>query len=230
MSLLDRSLAKLTISAWKDREGKIPAGKMQVMYNPESIQLDYQTRYSTEETINKSVQTNRYVISEPSGLGLNLLFDADLPGNSTSIESQMEMLKFLCAVDASTDTPHFLQITWGNMRWENKGYFAGRASELSINYTLFDRNAAPLRATARLLLVADASIVIQNAEKQLLSPTSTLLNIADKATLALMAVSAAASLAANIDYLSLAWQNDMDNLDDFSIGGSLLVQTGAGNE
>ncbi len=47
------------------------------MYNPETLQLDYQTRYSTEETINQSVQSNRYVISEPSGLGLNLLFDAD---------------------------------------------------------------------------------------------------------------------------------------------------------
>lgn len=230
MSLLDRSLAKLTISAWKDREGKIPAGKMQVMYNPETLQLDYQTRYSTEETINQSVQSNRYVVSEPSGLGLNLLFDADMPGNTASIESQMAMLKFLCAVDASTDTPHFLQITWGSMRWENKGYFAGRASELSIHYTLFDRNATPLRATAHLQLVADSSIVIQNAEKQLLSPSNILVNITDQATLALLAASAAASLAANVDYLSLAWQNDMDNLDDFAVGGDLLVQKGASDE
>lgn len=218
MSILERGLAKLTIEAWKDREGKIFAGKMSAMYNPENIQLDYQTRFSPEETINTVSQSNRYVISEPIGLNLNLLFDSQLPGNTTPIETQLAMLKSLCAIDPSTGSPYFLRVTWGKMRWENKSWFAGRARDLSVNYTLFDRDATPLRATVRLSLVADESFVIQQSIKEKNSPSQVLVNVPDLATLPILAMSASTGLASNIDPLFLAWNNDMDNLDDFNTG------------
>jgi len=230
VSLLERGLAKLTITAWKDREGKIPAGKMSVMYNPENIQLDYQTRYRTEETINKATQSNRYVISEPVGLNLNLLFDSQMPGSTTPVENQLAVLKSLCAVDPGTGSPHFLRITWGKMRWDSKGWFAGRASDLSVAYTLFDRDATPLRATVRLSLVADESFAIQQTEKNLLSPSSALINVPDMASLSQLALSAGTTLTGSVDYLALAWDNDMDNLDDFQPGNYLQALKGAGDE
>ncbi|RJF58563.1 hypothetical protein D4100_07390 [Serratia inhibens] len=230
MSLLERGLARLTISAWKDREGKIPAGSMKVMYNPESIHLDYQTRYRTEDTINKSSQSNRFVISEPLGLSLNLLFDGQMPGNSTPVEAQLAMLKSLCAVDAGTDSPCFLRITWGKMRWENKGWFAGRASALSVTYTLFDRDATPLRATVHLSLVADESFVIQQTEKNQKAPSSALVSVTDLASLSQVAISAGSTLAGSVDYLSLAWENDLDNLDDLAAGDYLQATKGEGYE
>ncbi|MHA0273212.1 CIS tube protein [Enterobacter ludwigii] len=228
MSLLERGLSKLTISAWKDREGKIPLGKMSVMYNPDSIQLDYRTRYRTEETINKSAQSNRYVISEPAGLNINLLFDSQMPGNNTPLEKQLARLKSLCAVNAGTDSPCFLRITWGRMRWENKGWFAGRASELSVTYTLFDRDATPLRATVRLGLVADESFVIQQNEKLRRELSTVLIDVPDLASLSLLAISAGATLAGGTEYLSLAWDNDLDNLDDFEPGSVLQANEGTG--
>lgn len=221
MSLLERGLSKLTISAWKDREGKIPVGKMSVMYNPESIQLDYRTQYRTEDTINKASQSNNYVLSEPAGLNLNLLFDSQMPGNSTPLETQLAMLKSLCAVNAGTESPCFLRITWGKMRWENKGWFAGRASDLSINYTLFDRDATPLRATVRLSLVADESFVIQQNERNSKALTTALIDVPDMASLSQLAIGASTTLASSMDYLSLAWDNDLDNLDDFQPGSVL---------
>lgn len=223
MSLLERSLTKLTISAWKDREGKIPVGSMSAMYNPETIQLNYQTRYHTEETINKTAQSNRYVLAEPVGLNLNLLFDAQMPGNTVPIETQLQTLKSLCAVNTATESPCFLRITWGKMRWENRGWFAGRASALSVNYTLFDRDATPLRATVSLSLVADESFVIQQSEKNQNSPLSALVDVPDLASLSQLAIAASATLATGVDCLSMAWENDLDNFDDFQPGGYLQV-------
>lgn len=228
MSLLERGLAKLTIHAWKDREGKIPAGSMSVMYNPESIQLEYETRYRTDDTINKAAQSNRYMLSEPVNLNLNLLFDSQMPGNTTPVETQLATLKSLCAVNAATESPCFLRITWGKMRWESKGWFAGRASGLAVDYTLFDRDATPLRATVRLSLVADESFVIQQTEKSQKALTSALIDVPDLATLPQLALSAATTLTDSVDYLSLAWDNDLDNLDDFQPGGYLQAIKGGG--
>lgn len=228
MSLLERGLSKLTISAWKDREGKIPVGKMSVMYNPENIQLDYKTQYRTEDTINKAAQSNNYVLSEPAGLSLNLLFDSQMPGNSIPLETQLARLKSLCAVNAGTEAPCFLRITWGRMRWENKGWFAGRASDLSVNYTLFDRDATPLRATVRLSLVADESFVIQQNERNSKALPAALIDVPDMASLSQLAIGAGTTLASSMDYLSLAWDNDLDNLDDFQPGSVLRAIKGTG--
>lgn len=227
-SLFARGLSKLTISAWKDREGKIPVGKMSVMYNPENIQLDYKTQYRAEDTINKASRSNNYVLSEPAGLTLNLLFDSQMPGNSTPLETQLAMLKSLCAVNGGTEVPCFLRITWGKMRWENKGWFAGRASDLSVNYTLFDRNAKPLRATVRLSLVADESFVIQQNERNSKALPTALVNVPDLASLSQLAIGASTTLASSVDYLSLAWDNDLDNLDDFQPGRVLQAIKGTG--
>lgn len=227
MSLLERGLSKLTIHAWKDREGKIAAGKMSVMYNPENIRLDYQTRYRTDASINKAAQSNSYVISEPVGLDLELLFDGQMPGNTTPVETQLAMLKSLCAVDATTESPHFLRITWGKMRWENKGWFAGRASHLSVNYTLFDRDATPLRATVQLGLIADESFVIQRTEKNQLAPHTALVTVPDMASLSQLAITAGSTVVSSVDCLTLAWDNDLDNLDDFTPGTVLQAARGS---
>ncbi|MDE1482854.1 CIS tube protein [Xenorhabdus bovienii] len=224
MSLIERNLSKLTLTAFKDREGKVSVGSLQVMYNPDAIQLDYQAHYQRDVSMNNTSLSSHYVSSQPAGLSLVLLFDATMPGNNTPIETQLATLKSLCAVDASTHVPHFLKIKWGKMRWENKGYFSGRASGLSVHYTLFDRDATPLRASVNLSLVADESFVIQSTEQQLQSPPVIAVSVTDMSSLPLIALGAAASLVGGIDYLTLAWQNGLDNLDDFTPGQTLQAR------
>ncbi|NHB91760.1 hypothetical protein [Photorhabdus cinerea] len=224
MSLIERSLSKLTLTAFKDPDGKISVGSLQVMYNPDAIQFNYQANYKKAESVTSTHQSNHYMSSQPASLSLDLLFDASMPGNNTPIETQLAMLKTLCAVDAGTKKPHYLKIKWGKMRWENKGYFACRANGFNIHYTLFDRDATPLRATATLSVVADESLVIQATEQQLKSPPVTAVSVTDMLSLPLIALGAGATLAGGIDYLSLAWQNGLDNLDDFTPGQTLQAR------
>ncbi|MDX7999511.1 hypothetical protein FE394_09920 [Xenorhabdus sp. Reich] len=224
MSLIERGLAKLTINAYKDREGKIRAGTVQAMYNPDSLQLDYQTDYQQSQAINSEKQSSIYVQAKPAGLSLELIFDATMPGNKTPVEAQLMQLKQLCSVDATSNETRFLQIKWGKMRWENRGYFAGRAKGLSVNYTLFDRDATPLRARVILTLVADESLVLQETEQNLKSPAKIALRVQDGVSLALMAAGTASTLSGGVDYLSLAWQNGLDNLNGF-VPGEILQAT-----
>ncbi|AHG18627.1 hypothetical protein Z042_02610 [Chania multitudinisentens RB-25] len=225
MSLLERGLAKLTIDAYKDREGKVRAGtSLQAMYNPATLHLDYQTDYLQSQAINNEKQSSTYVQAKPAGLSLELIFDATMPGNTTPIETQLMQLKQLCTVDATSKETRFLQIRWGKMRWESRGYFAGRTKGLSVSYTLFDRDATPLRAQVVLTLVADESLVLQETEQSLKSPAKVALRVQDGVSLALMAVSTASTLAGGIDYLTLAWQNGLDNLNGF-VPGEILQAT-----
>ncbi|WP_036768609.1 hypothetical protein [Photorhabdus australis] len=228
MSLIERGLAKLTINAYKDREGKIRAGTLQAMYNPDSLQLDYQTDYQQSQAINSEKQSSIYVQAKPAGLSLELIFDATMPGNKTPIEEQLMQLKQLCSVDATSNETRFLQVKWGKMRWESRGYFAGRAKSLSVNYTLFDRDATPLRVRVILTLVADESLVLQETEQNLQSPSKIALRIQDGVSLALMAASTASTLSGGVDYLTLAWQNGLDNLNGFVPGE--ILQAARGDE
>ncbi|CDH32127.1 hypothetical protein KKJ06_03745 [Xenorhabdus bovienii] len=224
MSLIERGLAKLTINGYKDREGKIRAGTVQAMYNPDSLQLDYQTDYQQSQAINSEKQSSLYVQAKPAGLSLELIFDATMPGNKTPVEAQLMQLKQLCSVDATSNETRFLQIKWGKMRWDNRGYFAGRAKNLSVSYTLFDRDATPLRARVILTLVADKSLVLQETEQNLKSPAKIALRVQDGVSLSLMAASTASTLSGGVDYLTLAWQNGLDNLNGF-VPGEILQAT-----
>ncbi|WP_446469292.1 CIS tube protein [Xenorhabdus stockiae] len=226
MSLIERGLAKLTINAYKDREGKIQAGTIQAMYNPDSLQLDYQTDYQQSLAINSEKQSSIYVQAKPAGLSLELIFDGTMPDNKIPVEAQLMQLKQLCSVDATSYETQFLQIKWGKMRWENRGYFAGRAKSLSVNYTLFDRDATPLRARVILTLVADESLVLQETEQNLKSPAQIALRVQDGVSLAMMAASTASMLSGGVDYLTLASQNNLDNLNGFAPGEILQATRG----
>lgn len=223
MKLLNRGLSKLTITGWKDREGKVEAGRLQADFNPETLQLDYNNSYETTDALNSKTQSSRYVRSAPSGLSLTLLFDGQIAGQKHSVEQQLTLLKTLCGQDAATESPYFLKLSWGKLRWGSCGYFAGRASGLSVNYTLFDRDATPLRATATLTLVADQSVVLQDAARDLKAPSRKILSVPALATLPLMAANAVGNMHDSVDYLSLAWQNGLDSLDDFRPGDLLQV-------
>ncbi|BEO21349.1 hypothetical protein SMQC19_46960 (plasmid) [Serratia marcescens] len=198
---------------------------MRAMYNPETIQLDHGFEYKKIDTIGSEPQYLHFITAKPGGLDLTLLFDSQMPGNTTPIETQLKKLKYLCNLAISK--PYFLRITWGKMRWENKGWFTGRVEKYSATYTLFDRDATPLRANVTLSLAAEESGQIQQAISAQNSPNRALVSVPDLASLPLLALSAGGALAGSVDPLSLAWDNDLDNLDDFQ-SGDLLRATKRG--
>ncbi len=230
MITLGRSLSKLKIDSYADRESARPIGQIEALYNPESVSLSYKTEYENTCFINSNAKSHRYQSIEPGTLSLQLLFDTYLPGNSKTVDEQLSDLRELCyAVDGKTGEPRFLKIIWGQMKWHGKGYFAGRTSSMKVDYTLFERDGTPLRATVTLTIVADESLVIQGSELGIMLPEVPVISVSDMSSLALMAFAAAmvgivaTSVAAADSYLDLAFENDLDNLDDFEAGDSLVA-------
>ncbi|MDI2146126.1 hypothetical protein KBJ94_29195 [Pseudomonas sp. ITA] len=225
MGNLERGLSKLTISAYQDRELRQLLGSMLAMYNPASINLSYSTDYVSDEYINSTQQSNRYQQVRPGELNLKLVFDALLPGNEESVDSQLGQLRALCcSVLAETQETPFLKVVWGRMNWSGQGYYAGRMSAMSVNYSLFDRNGKPLRAEASLTLRTDESLVLQKS--QMAGPPVVTIGVPAMPSLALMAASVAAGVGiagSGVDYLSLAATNGLSNLNDFSPGDLLVV-------
>ncbi len=228
---IERALTKLIINAYSDREMKRSAGGIEAMYNPSSIDLQYTGNYTPIEYINQKQVINQFSMMRPSTLYLELMFDAKLPDNTESIDNQLDQLRAVCcSVNKETGEPRFLKVQWGNMRWndKNKRYFAGRLQSLAISYTLFDRDATPLRAVAKLGLEADESLVLQKAIQGELAPKKVAI-VAPMGPLPTIATIAGAAVgSAAVDYLGLAVTNGLNNLYAIEPGSRLVVTTATG--
>ncbi|PXX59072.1 hypothetical protein SAMN05660489_04876 [Pseudomonas sp. LAMO17WK12:I10] len=231
-TLYNQALTKLTITAYSDRDLTKEVGMIRARFNPDSLQLSYATTYSSEDFINDTVLSNNYTKTEPGDLALDLVYDDRMGKGGASIENQLTALRQLCyTVDPSRGEPRFLKVQWGNMRWARNGYFAGRMTALSFHYSLFDRDGTPLHATASLTIKADESIGKQEAEQNLLSPPGLVISVpAGPTNLALMAATASTFLVGGINYLDLAWSNDLDNLDDTKPGETLVAPAQSGEQ
>ncbi|KWI32625.1 hypothetical protein WM04_13505 [Burkholderia ubonensis] len=231
MNISERSLSKLTIRGYSDREMSNFAGAVVAMFNPDSLRLSYRTQYTPNYFINSDAQSNAYLSSRPGALELELILDARMPGNRRPLEAQLTELHELCyAVEPVSSEPHFLSVSWGKLPMGGAagGDFAGRCTDFSISYTLFDRDGTPLRATVSLSLTADASLILQNAKANQKSPSVTMLSVPDESSLALIAALLGASLKGGIDYLTLADSNDLDSLHAIEPGQTLVAPVQGG--
>jgi hypothetical protein len=223
---LEFGLSKLSITAYKDREHLVPLGNMKVMYNPESLDLRYDIDYDADNYLNGNLRSNHYRQARPGQLELDLLFDASLPGQTASVESQLASLQGLCCqiTPGTMETP-YLRVEWGSMHWHGKEYFAGRAASLQVRYNRFDRKATPLRATAHLSLVADDSLVLQQSELGQLALQRASISVPHMSFLPMLAGLAASVAGAfgAYDYLTLALTNDLDSLDAIAPGDILVA-------
>ncbi|WP_129505037.1 hypothetical protein [Aeromonas veronii] len=226
MNILERTLSKLTIRGFSDREMSRQVGSVTAMYNPDSLRLNYRSNYSQDDFINSISQTNTYQTSSPGSLYLDLVFDARMPGNKRSVEEQITELHELCyPVNPSTGEPHFLAVSWGKLLIGGVAGrdFNGRCIDFSVNYTLFERDGSPLRATVSLALSADASVILQAAVQNLKSPKVAVISVPDGCYLPLVSMLGAHLVKGQIDCLVLADENDLDSLHAIEPGQALIV-------
>ncbi|WP_455872282.1 CIS tube protein [Serratia proteamaculans] len=231
MKILERSLSRLTIRAYADREMKKRVGAVTAMYNPDILQLNYQTQYEPNRYINDNKQSNTYRASSPGGLNLELVFDARMPGNTKPLEEQLTELNTLCsAVNSASGEPNFLAVSWGRMPMGGGDGrdFTGRATDFRVNYSQFDRDGTPLRASVLLSLTADASLVLQKAEQALKSPPVAVISVPDESSLPLIAAQSGSVLKGGMDYLTLADSNDLDSLNAIEPGQILKAPASGG--
>ncbi|HCF3047450.1 hypothetical protein U6010_11095 [Pseudomonas aeruginosa] len=222
MGLLERGLAKLTLEAYQgdNREKKI--GSLVAMYNPESVNLDYVATYETASGVNQHHEVSWYRQVQPPMLSLDLILDARGPQGGQPVDQQLSNLRALCFTVGDKGEAPYLRVTWGSMSWHGHGYFAGRLQTLSIAYTLFDRDAKPLRATATLTLRAQTSDEMEKF-KVLRGPSKQALRMPDKTSLPQL-LAQATTLAGSAAYLTTAYANDADNLSGWVAGQTLITR------
>jgi len=221
MGLLERGLAKLTLEAYQGDNQEKKVGAFTAMYNPESVNLDYTARYETAAGMNQHHDVSWFQQVLPPTLSLMLILDARGPQRGQPVDQQLSHLRALCFTVGERGEPPYLRVSWGSMSWHGHGYFSGRLINLAIAYTLFDRDAKPLRATATLTLRAQTSDEMARL-KATRAPTKQVLQMPDKTSLPqLLAQSTAASGSAA--YLATAYANDADNLSGWSPGQMLIT-------
>jgi hypothetical protein len=229
MNIMERELTRLTIRAYADREMRNKVGSVTAMYNPNTLQQSYNTQYEPNHFINDVRQSNAYRASSPGRLNLELLFDARMPGNSRSLEEElMEINELCCSVNSASGEPNFLKVSWGRMPMGGADGrdFIGRATDFIVDYTLFDRDGTPLRASVSLALTADGSLVLQTTKQNLKSPPVAVFAVPDASSLPQVAMLGGAVLKGGIDALTLANSNDLDSLSAIEPGQILKAPGG----
>lgn len=211
MSLWDKTLAKLTIQAYRDVKlsQSEHIGGIVAMYNPSELTLNYAAMYDDINALNDVSNVPTFQDAPPGTLDLQLIFDSHLPGHRTPIDAQIAAMKRICGiVNGTTRETHYLKVTWGKFNWVGDGYFAGRMQNLSVRYTLFDRDGSPLRATANLSLLEDRDPYLEEQKRKQADrlPTKTVTtNESDLLTVA-------HSTAGGLDAIEIARHNKLDDL------------------
>jgi hypothetical protein len=162
------TLSKLNIKGYQDRERKSrPKGKIEAMFNPDSMSFSYRTKYQSNAFLNSNAKSNRYDSVQPSDLSLVLVFDARMPGNNIPLRKRLSDLKTLCYTpDNETGEPLYLSVHWGRLvmgEGEQRDY-EGRVKDFIVTFTAFERDGTPLRAEVRLNLIEDSSFALQSAQ------------------------------------------------------------------
>lgn len=222
MIALDRGLAKLTLEAFQGDGRQKKVGAFTAMYNPESVTLDYTADYNTAAGVNQHHEVSWYQQVKPPTLRLKLILDARGPQRGKPVDEQLRDLRALCFSVGERGEPPYLRVNWGSMSWHGHGYFSGRLINLFITYTLFDRNAKPLRATASLVLRAQTSdemATLKGASRG----TSLGLQVQDKTSLPQLLAQSTAAVG-GAAYLAVAYANDVDNLSGLLPGQMLLAR------
>ncbi len=222
MGILEQGLSKLTLTAYQGDNQEKKLGELKAMYNPASVNLDYAADYKTAGGINQRHDVSWFRQVSPPTLSLALILDARGPEGGSPVDAQLSNLRALCFTVSEKGEAPYLRITWGSMSWHGHGYFSGRLVNLSVAYTLFDRTAAPLRATASLTLQSQTSDEMEKI-KALHAPTKQAVQVPDKTSLPQL-MAQATSASGSSAYLSTAYDNDADNLSGLSAGQTLLVR------
>jgi hypothetical protein len=132
--------------------GVPPVPVLVCRFNPKTLKLSGGAEWKTEETnlASKGIPKAQFQKQKPRTMSLQLLIDHfELPSGDVTVEVDIlwDWTKPRDAViGAWASTPH-LRFQWGARR-----YFRCYIKSMSVEYTLFSRSGAPLRATVDLTL------------------------------------------------------------------------------
>ncbi len=164
MALLDSfKLQKLQIEGYLDRERKGPKNTFTVMFNPTSISTRHENKFQKLQGINTSGRQAMYSHGQSDEVSLDLILDgtgvtdyglASLFGFGTpTVPEQIDKFLNLCFyMDGDIHEPKFLRLQWGLGPLKA---FDCRLKSVDIEYSSFEKNGAPLRATLKSVFIED---------------------------------------------------------------------------
>ncbi|MCU0837339.1 MAG: hypothetical protein MUE49_01290 [Rhodospirillales bacterium] len=170
-------LEKLKIAAYENaqRQTGQETGEFEAMFNPQSFSQSFRTQYVPGAGLNSGAQSATFVRSLPTSLQIKLLLDGTdveemglvtLFSTPKTVKQRIDdFLALAYHVQGQTHEPSFLKVVWAGCL-----DFACRLAGVTISYTTFDRDGAPLRAELDLSLVADDDLQRQLARAALSSP------------------------------------------------------------
>jgi len=216
-------LEKLKICAFDDVErGDKPVLEFEAMFNPTSYSQTYAIEWARQQGVNSTGTELTYSRSLPGELTLDLVVDGTgvnemgivaVTQKSVS-ERVQELLDVTFNYNGAIHESNYLIVTWGKLS------FSCRLSSLTVNYTRFNRDGAPLRAELKVSLVSDESNKKRAQQEQRTSPDlmhSRIVREGD--TLPLLTKEIYGSSAR---YLDVARYNELDHFRSLTPGREIL--------
>lgn len=151
-----KDFGKLTKLVIKPESGE----SFEVMFNPESYSETFAVAFQKVENVNSGLEEYRYTKTPPQDFKLKFIIDgtgvteygsSNLPVYKRTDKTVLEQVN------------HFLQMTWYpvngkaqplTIQW-GKFVYSCMLKEVTINYTLFDRDGNPLRAELDATFISD---------------------------------------------------------------------------
>jgi hypothetical protein len=128
------------------------APKFEAMINPAGYKRELKICYNNEKTLGQSGPEPKFAATLPQTLTLReLVLDGTGVVGSSGLRSVKDMVDALLGViykyDGQKHEPNYVCLVWGSF------IFYGRATAISIDYTMFKPSGEPLRAKVSLSFV-----------------------------------------------------------------------------
>lgn len=137
-------LEKMRIKSFSDSKFDEQTDEFTVMFNPEQLTLNYEIETDDAQGMGTSASGQTYLLSKPQEWSIDFLIDGTgvTTGEPVDVEDQVnKFLEVAYMFHGETHRPRYLKIAWGS--------FIKRCTldSASVNYTLFNNEGTPLRAT-----------------------------------------------------------------------------------
>lgn len=142
------SVTKMAITAYKDKAFKDKAGLYEAMINPDKISLNRSIEYNAQQAPDSSEPSQKYKHTPASSLSFDLVLDCTGVVDTKRLDLPDEIKKLQDLVydfHGDIHRPYFVVLRWGIGQT-----YKGVLNTFNTNYSLFDPDGIPLRATLSL--------------------------------------------------------------------------------
>lgn len=174
------NLTKVHIEAYSDDAYNSLVGAFDVLYNPNTYDVEYKNEFDTSRPENANDSLPQFKSAKGKDLVIELLWDATgasftgIAEEFTRIRAEghveasiQRFLALTFELQADTHRPNFLKVNWGTLM------FQGVLTSAKVTYSLFANDGKPLRAKMNCTFMSHRALEEQAAETQRNSPDLT---------------------------------------------------------